>query len=140
MFLNVFIPFQHLEMFSFTKVTWLTITYFLFLDRRINLRVSLFQKNDCKLHTNEYLGKEKIFFILEIDEDVIFMIKHFYFGNQQKGFFVCLFFVFLIDHFLCCWSSWEFNSNETCRIWPTTSSEWYVSHVRYCSGCIRRKY
>lgn len=89
MFLNVFIPFQHLEMFYFTKVTWLTtIPYFLFLIEESTQGFHCFKKNDCKLHTSEYLGKEQILFILEIDEDIIFMIKHFYFGNWQTGVFV----------------------------------------------------
>lgn len=100
MFLNVFIPFQHLEMFSFTKVTWLTITYFLFLDRRINLRFSLFQKKWLQATYQWVPRKGKNLLYFRNWWGRYFHDQTFLFWKPTKGVF-CL--------FVFCFSDWSFS-------------------------------
>lgn len=56
-----------------------TVPSFLLLDRRNNSKDSLKKKIQVQPHIypKEYLRKAQILFILETDEDIIFMIDHF---------------------------------------------------------------
>lgn len=57
-----------------------TVPSFLLLDRRNNSKDSLFEKKiqvQPHIYPKEYLRKAQILFVLETDEDIIFMIDHF---------------------------------------------------------------